>query len=334
MQKKVFFIVSVALLLIMSGCSQKVNVRVLEPAEIDRVAYTKKITVTDFSNDRVGLSRKIEANLANVNIDNKNYFTMISRNDFEKIIKEQKLQNSGLVEQKTAVKVGELIGAQAIISGNVGSPTSQDSSFYENRARCADKKCKTLTYYKVRCVNRAVGLWAEVRIVDVEKGDLIFADRLSKNRVYKHCSDYSSALPSRDMAAQSLADMMADEFTYRLSPRYRTFGVELLEDPDLDYSDKQEELLEVSLKYIEHGRYDKAEQFLTQLIDSTGSQSYVAFYNLGVVKEAEGKYTEAKEYYEMADRLMIEPVKAINAAVVRIESLIAKSKKSQAQLAR
>ncbi len=334
MQKKFFIIMTLTLLVLLSGCSQKVNVRVLEPAEIDRVAYTKKITVTDFSNDRVGLSRKIEANLANVAIDNKNYFTMISRNDFEKIIKEQKIQNSGLVEQGTAVKVGELIGAQAIISGNVGSPSSQDSSFYETRARCADKKCKTLTYYKVRCVNRAVGLWAEVRIVDVQKGDVIFADRLSKNRVYKHCSDYSSALPSRDMAAQTLAETMADEFTYRLSPRYRTFGVVLLEEPDLDYSDKQEELLEVSLKYIEHGRYDKAEQFLTQLIDSTASQSYVAFYNLGVVKEADGKYTEAKEYYEMADRLMMEPVKAINEAVVRIERLIAKAKKSQAQLAR
>lgn len=334
MQRNSFWIFTIVLLFVFGGCSQKVNVRVLEPAEIDRVAYTKKITVTDFSNDRVGLSRKIEANLANVVIDNKNYFTMISRSDFEKIIKEQKLQNSGLVEQSTAVKVGELIGAQAIISGNVGAPTSQDSAFYETRARCADKKCKSLTYYKVRCINRAVGLWAEVRIVDVQKGDLIFADRLSKRRVYKHCSDYSSALPSRDMAAQTLAEAMADEFTYRLSPRYRTFGVILLEDPDLDYSDKQEKLLEVSLEYIEHGRYDKAEQFLVQLIDSTASQSYVPFYNLGVVKEAEGKYAEAKEYYEMADSLMLEPVKAINEAVVRIERLIAKAKKSQAQLAR
>ena len=322
------------LLFLMSGCAQKVNIRALEPAQIDRVAYTKKITVTDFVNDRVGLSRKIEANLANVRIDNKNYFTLISRNDFEKIIKEQKLQSSGLVEQKTAVRIGELIGAQAIISGNVGSATSQDSSFYETRTRCADLKCKRVTYYRVRCVNRAVGLSAEVRIVDVQKGDLIFADRLSKNRVYKHCSDYSSALPSREMAAQSLSEEMADEFTKRLSPRYRTFSVALLEKPDLDYDKRQQSLLSVSLEYIAHGRYDKAEQFLGELIDTTGSQSYVAFYNLGVVKEAQGMYEAAKEYYAMADQLMLEPVKAINEAVVRIDKLIDKHKKSKSQLAR
>jgi len=330
----VFFVVSVGLSLLLSACAQKVNIKVLEPAQIDRVANTKKITVTDFVNDRVGLSRKIEANLANVSIEGKNYFTMISRNDFEKIIKEQRVQNSGLVEQKTAVRVGELIGAQAIISGNVGSPTSQDSSFYETRARCADKKCSTLTYYKVRCINRAVGLSAEVRIVDVQKGDIIFADRLSKNRVYKHCSDYSSALPSRDMAAQRLSDEMADEFTARLSPHYRLFSVVLLDEPDLDYNKRQETLLDVSLEYIEHERYDKAEEFLSELIETTASQSYVAFYNLGVVKEAQGKYTEAKEYYSMADRLMIKPVAAINEAVIRIDTLIEKYKRSKSQLAR
>ena len=322
------------MLFIMSGCAQKVAVRALEPAEIDRIAYTKKITVTQFQNDKVGLSNKIEANLASLMIDSKNYFTIISRNDFEKIIKEQHIHNSGLAEEGTAVTVGELIGAQAIISGNVSLPTSQDTHFTETRAKCADKKCSTFTYFKVSCRNRAVGLTAEVRIVDVQKGDVIFADRLARDEVYKHCSDYSSVLPSTEMATQKLSASMADEFTARLSPRYKTFDVILLEDPDLDYSDEQEEFLEVSLEYIEQGRYDKAEEFLGQLIDTTDSQSYVAFYNLGVVKEAQGKYVEAKEYYETADKLMVTPVKAINEAVVRIESLIEKQQKLKLQMER
>jgi tetratricopeptide (TPR) repeat protein len=334
MQRFILLCIITVLNFFITGCAQKVNIRALEPAEIDRVAYTKKITVTNFANDRVGLSRKIEANLASFKIDSKNYFTIVSRNDFEKIINEQKLQNSGLVEQGTAVSVGELIGAQAIISGNVGSPTAQDSDFYEPRVRCADKKCEKLSYYNVRCRKRVVGLSAEVRVVDVQKGDIIFADRLNKNAVYKHCSDDSRPLPSREMAAEKLSGAMANEFTYRLTPHYRNISVSLLEEPDLDYSDKQEKLLEVSLTYIEQGRVDKAEQFLTELIDSTDSQSYVAFYNLGVVKESQGKYEEAKEYYDYADHLMIEPVSEINAAVLRIDSLIAKRKKSREQLAR
>ncbi len=334
MRKVLFFGVSFFVLFFITGCAQKVQVRALEPAEIDRVAYTKKIAVVNFTNDRVGLSSKIEANLASFRLDDKNYFTIISRNDFDRIIQEQQIQNSGLAEDGAAVSAGELMGAQAIISGNVSAPTAQDTHFTETRAKCADKKCSTFTYYKVSCKNRAVGLSAEVRIVDVEKGDVIFADRLARDAVYKHCSDYSSALPSTEMASQKLASSMADEFTARLSPHYKTFEVTLLEKPDLDYNDEQEKLLEVSLLYIEQARYDKAEEMLGQLIETTDSQSYVAFYNLGVVKEAQGQYTEAKEYYETADKLMVEPVDAINAAVVRIDSLIAKQERLKLQLQR
>jgi len=330
--KVIFFIAIVSIFL--SACTQKVGMKALEPAEIDRVSDTKKITVTNFKNDRVGLSNKIEANLARFQIDNKNYFTLVSRNDFEKIIKEQRIQNSGLVDPSKAVEVGQLIGAQAIISGNVGTPSSQDSYYYEKRSKCADKKCKELVYYSVRCKKRAVSLSSEIRIVDVTKGDIIFADTLFRSSEYRHCSDDSVAIPSTQTAAQKLAYSMARAFSYKLTPHYRHFSVSLLEDPDLDYSDAQEELLEVSLEYIEQSRYDKAEQLLKRLVDSTDSQSYVPFYNLGVISESLGEYEQAKEYYAYADNLMVQPVQEINDAVRRIDRLISKREKTREQINR
>ena len=334
MKKTILLLTTTLFMFLMVGCAQKVNVRALEPAEIDRAAATKKIAVANFSNDRVGLSGKIEAKLARFKIDNKSYFTIVSRNDFNRIVEEQKIQNSGLVDQETVVDIGNLIGAQAIISGNVGKATAQDSYFYVRRSRCADKKCKNLIYYKVRCKKRIVGLSAELRMVDISQGDIIYADTMNRSKTYTHCADDSRAIPSREMVAQDLAESIANNFIYKLTPHYRNFRVVLLEEGDLDYSDEQEKLLEVSLTYIEQGRLDKAEQFLIQLIDSTDSQSYVAFYNLGVVKEAGGNYLEAKEYYENADNLMVEPVEEINAAVIRISSLIEKRQRTQSQLAR
>jgi len=333
MRKKIYITLLVFIFLL-SGCSQKVGVKALMPAQVDRVSETKIIAVTDFTHDRVGLSRKIEAKLSNFQINNKKYFTVVSRNDINKVIQEQKLQNSGLVNDENIVKVGELIGAQAIISGNVSPVTKQDSYFYESRVRCADKKCSKLLEYNVRCMKRLVGLSAEIRIVDVTKGDIIFADTLRRSSSFKHCADDSRAIPSKMMVAQRLADDMANDFTYKLTPHYKQFNVKLLEDPDLDYTDEQEKLLKVSLKYIEQGRYDKAERFLKELIDATNMKSYVAFYDLGVIKEAQGKYKEAKEYYEYADDLMVEPVEEINEAVIRINSLIAKRKKTLEQLNR
>ena len=332
--KNIIHVVMTVFIVFMSGCSQKVTVQALEPAQIDRISQTKVIAVTDFRHDRVGLSRKIEAKLSNFEINNKKYFTVVSRNDINKVIAEQKLQNSGLVNDENIVQVGELIGAQAIISGNVSPITKEDSYFYEPRVRCANRKCTELETYRVRCMKRLIGLSAEVRIVDVAKGDIIYADTLSRSASFKHCADDSRAIPSKMMVAQRLADNIADTFIYKLTPHYRKFHVKLLEDPDLDYTDEQEKLLKVSLKYIEQGRYDKAERFLKELIDATNMKSYVAFYDLGVIKEAQGKYKEAKEYYEYADDLMVEPVEEINEAVIRINSLISKRKKTLEQLNR
>lgn len=330
-----FFLYLIALLtVVLSGCAQKVGMQALEPAEVDRIANTKKVTVTYFENDRVGLSDKVEAKLAAFQLDRKKYFTIVSRKDFNDIIAEQKLQNSGLVDPADAVKVGNIIGAGAIISGRVSSPTSQDTRFYEKRVKCADSKCKELVYYNVSCMKRLSSLSAEMRIIDVTRGDIIFADTLSKSMTNKHCSDDLLAIPSTEMAAQQLANAIAEDFTYKLTPHYRHFSVELLEDPDLDYNDREEKLLEVSLEYIEQGRYDKAEQLLSELIDATGQKSYVAFYNLGVIKEAQGNYEEAKEYYGYADHLMLEPVEQINRAVVRIDNLIEKRKRSMEQINR
>lgn len=332
MKKNLFF--AALAVIFLSGCAQKVAISALEPAEVDRISQTKKVTVTYFDNDRVGLSDKVEANLAAFRLDRKKYFTIVSRKDFNDIIQEQKLQNSGLVNPGDAVKIGNIIGAQAIISGRVSSPSQQDSHFYEKRVKCADKKCKELTYYNVRCVKRVSSLSADIRIIDVTRGDIIYADTLSRSMTNKHCSDDSRVLLSRGMASQQLANAIANSFTYKLTPHYKQFHVTLLEDADIDYDDRSEQLLEVSLEYVKQGRYDKAEQLLTQLIDATRQKSYVPFYNLGVLKEAQGNYEDAKEYYSYADNLMVEPVEEINRAVVRIDTLIEKRKRTMEQIKR
>ena len=334
MNRYIIIFLSFLGIIFMSGCAQKVTIKVLEPAEIDRATSTKKIAVTEFKNDKYGVSSKIESNLSRFRIDSKPFFTMVNRSDINKIIKEQKLQNSGLVDTSTIVEVGNLMGAQAIISGTVSNVSSQDTHFQEKRSKCADKKCKELIYYKVSCVKREVSLWADIRMIDVVVGDIIYSDDLHKKVSSKHCSDDSHPLVSKERAAANMASAIARSFTYKLSPHYKYMQVELLEDPDLDYDDKQELLLESGLKYIEHNRLDKAEKLLGTLVYSTNEQSYVALYNLGVVNEAQAQYAKAQEYYTKADELTIEPVEVIDRAYIRINSIIKKNKITQSQINR
>lgn len=316
-------ILSSTALLIMTGCAQKVQIKALQPAEISRAAETKKIAVSQFQHDRVDLSGKIEAKIAQHRLDGKPYFTTLSRQDLDKVLSEQKIQNSGLIDQSTAVEVGKVMGAQAIISGSVGEPSSSDTGFYETRTKCNKDQCWEV---QVSCTKRVAGLASEIRMIDTQKGDIIYADTINKTGEWKHCNDDSRALPSAAMAAQSLADNIGEAFVYKLMPHYVYFNVELLEKPDLEYTDQQEKILKSSLEYIKQNRYDKAESLLSSLVESTGEKSYVPIYNIAVIKEAQGKYEEAKELYSKADKLTVEPVEQINLAINHIDKIIEQNK--------
>ena len=319
-------------ILFMSGCTHKVTIKALHPAEIDRATSSKRIAVVLFKGDRVGLSSKIESNLSKFRIENKPFFTLVSRSDIDEVIKEQKLQNSGLVNTNAIVDVGNLIGAQALISGSVSRPNLSDTRSYETRIRCVNVKCTKLEYYKVLCKKRIISLSAEIKMVDISRGDVIYSDSLSREAEYNHCLDDARTLPSRDSVAQKLAALIANDFTYKLTPHYVYFKVELLEEGDLDYTDEQETLLENALEYIKQNRLDKSGRLLKQLIDSTRQQSYVAFYNLGVVKEAQGDLLKAKSYYEKADNLTLEPVQAVSRAYNRINLAIDKNTQISKQI--
>jgi PBP1b-binding outer membrane lipoprotein LpoB len=331
---QLFSTLLLSIALFLSACSQKVNVRSLVPAQVDRASLVKKVSVSSFKNDKVELSAKIESTLSQQIIDTKHYFTIVNRSDLDKIIKEKRLQSSGLLQSSTAAEIGSLIGAESIISGNVGKITSSDSYYYAPRTKCADEKCKKVIKYKVKCLKRLIGLSAELRMIDVAQGDIIYADTLRESKGYSHCSDDSQIIPDKNLVAQYLAQRISKKFVYKLTPHYRNFRVVLLEKPDFKYSNNQERLLDVSLEYIEQKRYDKAEQFLVELIDSTDQRSYVPFYNLGVIKEIQGNYSDAQSYYATADSLMVEPVDEISSAYLRIQKTINNTKITQQQLAR
>ncbi|MCJ7766500.1 MAG: CsgG/HfaB family protein, partial [Thiovulaceae bacterium] len=298
-------------------------------------ANAKNIAVTPFRHDYVNLGDKIEAAISNQRIGDKPYFRVINRTDLSKIIDEQKRQNSGLMDESTAVEVGNLLGAQAIISGSVNVPSMHDDYYYVKRTKCRGRgKERRCWEVKVSCSKRTIALSAEIRMIDVSSGGIIYADNTSRQQQWDHCADDTRALPSKLAGTQQLANAMANTFAYKLTPHYRSISVSLLEDPDTKYSDQQKKLLENALLYIGQYRYDKAEELLRRLTESTASQSYVPFYNIGVIYEVRGNFLEAQHYYRAADELTLQPVEEINKAVIRIQHLIAKETLALQQIAR
>lgn len=346
---KPFLFVVVAVSLLMSGCAQKVRIKALSPAEVGEMAVKKKVAITDFKNDTVGLSGKIESKIASHKLDGKRYFTVLSRKDMSEVIAEQKLQSSELMDESTSSKVGKLIGAQAIISGEIASADAESDSYMEERERCLkyvkDGGCVKYRYYRVRCNTTQAQVSANISVVDVETGLIIYGDAISKEYSADSCKNSSTnfglvvlnstpkQILSKRQALNRLTSKIADEFIHKLTPHYVYFNVELLDSIKLDEATKRDKRnLEISLKYIKSGRMQKAEEILTSLMDSVDGKSFVVAYNLGVVKEALGKLDKAQNLYEMADELTPEPVDEINAALSRIDSLIDKNKEAKRQI--
>jgi curli biogenesis system outer membrane secretion channel CsgG len=335
--------------LFLSGCAQKVQIKALKPAEVGEMASKKKVAISEFKNDKVGLSGKIESALARHKIDKKKYFTVLSRKDMAKVIAEQSLQSSELMDEATSAKVGKLIGAQAIINGEVSSANAESGSYMENRKECLkyykDGGCAYYRYYKVKCNTTQASVAANINIVNVETGSIIYGDTISKDYSADSCKAGKKNLGllllntgpkqilSKGQALNKLASDIAKEFVYKLTPNYIYFNVTLLDKIDVEpITEAQEKKFENALKYIKASRYDKSKKLLSSLMDELNAKSYVVAYDYGIIQEATGNYEEAKKLYSLADDLTVEPVKEINIAMNRITNLIEQEKEAKKQM--
>jgi len=72
-----------------------------------------------------------------------------SRNDLDKIMKEQKLEQNGLFDEKTLVKLGKLAGVKYIVTGSIDSVT-QEYKDYEKVANAAGDAVSKVNGKKIR----------------------------------------------------------------------------------------------------------------------------------------------------------------------------------------
>ena len=81
---------------------------------------------SDFNGVTSYFGKFVAVKISNRLTNNKN-FTVVDRNSIELIIKEQKFQYSGIVDEKTAVELGKMIGASVIVFGTITEFTNKVS---------------------------------------------------------------------------------------------------------------------------------------------------------------------------------------------------------------
>lgn len=334
-----FFFTFLSVLLI-SGCTSKrtVFIKTVEPAKVNILSEKKHMAVTEFQNDRIGLSGKIEATLADARVDGKKYFTLINRQQIERVLSEQKLQSSAIIDPSTVSKIGEIIGVQAIVTGEIISATGTTRRYIKSKRECLryykeGRGCARWHFYNVVCHVTTATVSANISITDVETAEILYGDLYNEFYNADSCQEDNKAILSRHQAINELAKTIAEKFTLKLIPHYVYRKVPLLERLDTEEAtSSQERQFYNALKYIEAGRLQKAERILQELLDELNGDSAVIAYDLGVAKEAMGKLKEAQRLYLLADEKTSEPLEEINQAVLRIQETINKQKQIDKQL--
>jgi curli biogenesis system outer membrane secretion channel CsgG len=139
------------------------------------------------------ISGALEGSLANMG-----GLKIYSRADLDKVMKEQKLQQSGLFDEKTLVKVGKLAGVKYIVTGSIDSVT-QEYKDYEGAANAAgnavagngQQKQESLQSMAFKAVlnlgaSAASGMKVTTRatfkVIDVTTGEIVFSKQLEETK--------------------------------------------------------------------------------------------------------------------------------------------------------
>jgi tetratricopeptide (TPR) repeat protein len=337
-------IILIGVFLLINGCATKIPITMLQPAEYHEASLTKTVAVLPFSGQGgQQITSEVEGVLGSINIDGKNYFTLVDRNALDKIMKEMKLGQSGMVDANTAAEVGKLIGAQGIYTGAVTQNNSTEGPYTEPRqectqyaqkcdakGNCSQGNCLNWRNYNVNCVKRSGYFAFTPKLIEVQTGKIIYTRDINGSATSNGCSDGTPAKSGSELIGQSIA-MAKVGFRNDIAPRYITREVKLMDSTDGISSSAAKDKLKLGIDYAGKKRMDAACELWGEA-DTIASNSASITYNLGVCAESRGDMAAALPLYKKADKLLGKPNDDITLALVRVTEAIKNQEKLKAQL--
>lgn len=224
-----------------------------------------------------------------------NVFSVIERNEIEKILTEQGFSVSGAVDESNAVEIGQLLGVDALIFGEF---------FYNNKEESytTDHKKKDGTIVTTYWRKREVDVNATMKIVSVKSGEILGIksvktterDSKSSKSGYPDLSALQKAPTLADKGFKQLSKTLVNFF----SPYYATTGFSLKKVKMKEFKSKAKE----ATKYLKAGEIKRGYALYKEIYEND-SYNPIAAYNLGAIHESVGNFMKAKSLYEIAFQL-------------------------------
>lgn len=309
--------------LVLLGCaSNTAPVSMQFAAKTDAAKY-RRVAVLPFDGDG-GAKATIdfESMLASVKYEQKPYFTIVDRTQLLNVIGELALQRTGLVDPRTASKIGRLTGAEALYGGAaIIAPVAYKYST-EPRSVCPkDKKCYTT---QIRCTTKTARFELTPRLVEVARGTVVYSETKIGLASSYRCDDQATDDSEQVLVTKAAADAFR-QAREDVAPYERNVLVKFQSTTD-GISPQSVESFKGSLEFANAGRLDRA---CTQWADlaRTNPSSFALQYNLAVCDEVSGRLDAALVKYQQIDGALTKPDADVNAALARVRNGIAEQEK-------
>jgi hypothetical protein len=320
---------AVAGLIVSCAMQSAVTVDVLKPAAIS-LPGIRKIAIADLKGPE--MSGAQIASLVQSGLMQVQYFEVIERDKLAQVLDEQKLGQAGIVNESTAKQVGQMLGVDALIFGEVTSfrvepdeTGTEKVSRQEGTGKYEMVDEKNIFTGKTRKVRKEIMRTALVdqpykirrgsvgvsfRVVDVESGKLLAvkSDTRSYNSGKVVDGGDQTLKPEGDIL-NDLSGDLAQKFVQMIAP-HRVSERRVIEPG----SGKIQE----GKKFAQAGLWPEAAEAWKAAVDLM-PKNPTAFYDLGLASEVQGNLDEAERLFKKATSLQQKKLYIDALSRIRIE---------------
>lgn len=320
-------------ILVVSGCATTVHTIKLVPAEAVEVPEYKTVAVLDFHGNRGReTASNIESIIAKAEVNNKKIYTVVDRDNINKILSEQKFQMT-MANDDTIVDFGELIGAEAIWSGFAESKFNRSIS-YETRSKCShynrDGKCMGYLTINVPCETRNLYYKVAPKLTSVSTGKVVYSRIFESNESSYACQDESYGWFSENQLYKMAENKFLRKFRTDIAPYVEEVSIVVMSNKN-GTNDTSLQYLKSGIAFIKENRVEKACELWGKGLQSS-PDSIALLYNMGVCAELTANYKEALDFYKKAENASLKPVKEISNAIERNKVNIENQEKLKQQM--
>ena len=302
--------------IVITGCvAPAIYKPVVMPPKVKGMADVNTIAITSVKgnsgwhyNGRDSFVRgKISSFLSGVSAPGKSGFEVVDSDTLKSVIKQQELSEDATFDSTTSIRLGKLVGADALMNATYQISNVSDQTFknkYTDFETCVEfekdgKKCKKHKERTEYCTKRNISVELIPSVVSVTTGALIYVNDYSSHLSSSKCPSQGNTLRSPDsMVVEGFSNifeqMRKDVYFYEI-----VLKLKMIESDDSAMPKQTKSTLKGAMELVEQGMVERA---CGQIAKAAASynQSPAIMYNMGICKEVEGENEFAKAFFERA----------------------------------